>query len=361
MRTFLLVATLSIAAAAWAEPLPSSNNGDARMDRAESAFERKIAWQQQQEPPTFRTFTRTFADDFNAGRMDGILQRTAPSFLAAMPGEKIAGFLGGLKSENGAIRALRFKSLDRRDPRRPTESSALYFLEFANRSRWSYRVSLDGEQRMTGLLITDSNHNEDLPLREARTALELPFDRGEQWFVLWGGETEEENYHVQSRAQKNAWDLLVRHPWSGRSFRTDGRTNADYYAFGKPVYAPATGTVVEVIDGVAENAPGTMNPKQLTGNTVVIETAPGEYVLLAHLQNGSIRVKQGDKVTERTLTGLCGNSGNSSEAHLHLQVMDKPDMREATGLKAYFRTLTIDGKSTATHYSPVRGNFIARP
>ena len=58
-----------------------------------------------------------------------------------------------------------------------------------------------------------------------------------------GGDTKELNYHVESEAQKNAFDILILNE-KGNSFKTDGKTNEDYYAFGKDLIAPCDGEVV---------------------------------------------------------------------------------------------------------------------
>ena len=62
-------------------------------------------------------------------------------------------------------------------------------------------------------------------------------------------------------------------------------------------------------------------------------------------------VKQGD------LLGLCGNSGNSSEPHLHFHIQNVEDMNEATGAKAYFKKILVDGK-IKKDYSPVRNEKV---
>ena len=65
------------------------------------------------------------------------------------------------------------------------------------------------------------------------------------------------------------------------------------------------------------------------GNHVVIEMARGRYVLLAHLMRGSVVVQVGETVSPGQLIGKCGNSGNTSEPHLHLQVQNLPDWDSA--------------------------------
>src|SRR5690606_3865299 len=63
----------------------------------------------------------------------------------------------------------------------------------------------------------------------------------------------------------------------------------------------------------------------LAGNHVVIEVAGGHVVLLAHLRRGSLRVHPGRRVSAGDVVGECGNSGNSTEPHVHVQVSDRVD------------------------------------
>ncbi|MFD1906546.1 M23 family metallopeptidase [Paenibacillus rhizoplanae] len=69
-----------------------------------------------------------------------------------------------------------------------------------------------------------------------------------------------------------------------------------------------------------------MNAEEPAGNVVVIDHGNGEHSITAHLKKGSVAVKKGDNVQQGDLIGHLGNSGNSSEAHLHFQVSDGPDL-----------------------------------
>ncbi len=117
------------------------------------------------------------------------------------------------------------------------------------------------------------------------------------------------------------------------------------------------GEVVLVVDGVKDNIPGVLNPIYIPGNTVIIKTATGEYAFFAHFKQHSIVVKQGQKVSTGALLGLCGNSGNSSEAHLHFHLQNVEDMTKATGVKCYFDQLKVNGV-LKSDYSPVKGEKI---
>ncbi len=156
-------------------------------------------------------------------------------------------------------------------------------------------------------------------------------------------------------AQRFALDLLILR--DGASHTGSGRRNEDYDCFGKPILAPAIGKVLEVLDGVADNVPGQMNPKIVTGNRVIIDHGNNEYSVLAHLCKGSPRVASGDAVHAGDRIGDCGNSGNSSEPHLHYQLQDGPAFGASAGLPAQFSNYVADDQPVARG-EPTRGQRI---
>jgi len=135
-----------------------------------------------------------------------------------------------------------------------------------------------------------------------------------------------------------------------------------FLAFGLPVLAPAAGSVVAVHDGEpdheARRSPSALLGYALTqasraraggaalaGNHVVIALdAPGVFVVLAHLRRGSVAVRAGERVTPGDVVGRCGNSGNSTQPHVHVQVMDGPDASVARGVPLTFRAYREHGR-----------------
>lgn len=76
----------------------------------------------------------------------------------------------------------------------------------------------------------------------------------------------------------------------------------------------------------------------IAGNHVTIRLADSRtFVALAHLRSGSIRVSVGQDVAEGQQIGNCGNSGNSTQPHVHVQVMDSADPSVARGVPMTFR------------------------
>lgn len=156
--------------------------------------------------------------------------------------------------------------------------------------------------------------------------------------VGWGGDTPHVNYHATYPDQRWAYDLLVE-PAMNESNRLD-----DYGCWGVPVVAPAAGKVVVAQDGELDQMPGQISKTfaHPGGNHIAIELPEtGTYLFIAHLQKDSIVVQEGDQVTEGQIMGKCGNSGNSSEPHIHIH-HQRQDPRTvpfglAEGLPLYFR------------------------
>lgn len=188
---------------------------------------------------------------------------------------------------------------------------------------------------------------------ETKTWLRLPFDG--EWTVFCGGRTVEQNYHVEAPDQRFAYDLVVMR--DGRTHEGDGTANEQYYCFGLPILAPGAGVVAVARDGIDDNRPGVMNPAEPPGNHVVIDHGNGEYSFLAHLRNGSVRVRVGDRVSAGDPVGECGNSGNSSEPHLHYHLQTTPDIVRGAGLPAQFRDYVADGEPVERG-EPVQGQRI---
>ena len=68
------------------------------------------------------------------------------------------------------------------------------------------------------------------------------------------------------------------------------------------------------------------------GNYLILDLGGGNYCLYAHLQPGSLRVKAGDRVKRGQTLALLGNSGNSTEPHLHFQVMNGTSLLDPEGV-----------------------------
>lgn len=259
-----------------------------------------------------------------------------------MPQDKTFAFLNGLHNEAGNIKERTFIKY-------PQANVALYKTTF-ERLLVALFIYVDANSKINGLMVKPYM-TEKLPeLKRNTSKLILPFK--EEWTVFWGGDTKEQNYHVAYKAQKNAFDLIITDA-AGKNYKNNGKNNEDYYAFGKELIAPASGEVVLVVDGVKDNKPGITNPNYVPRNTVIRKTSNNEYLFFAHFKQHSIKVKQGQKVQQGVLLGLCGNSGNTKEPHLHFHIQNVEDMSIAKGAKAYFEEILVNGELKKDH-SPVK-------
>jgi hypothetical protein len=187
-------------------------------------------------------------------------------------------------------------------------------------------------------------------------ALAAPFDG--EWAVGQGGRSALVNHHYPVPGQSHALDLIKLE--GGRACVGDAQRLESYVAFGAILRAPADGKVVRAVDANPDMAIGETDAKSPLGNHVVIEIGPARYVLFAHLRRGSVVVSPGQAVRVGDPVGQCGNSGNTSQPHLHLQVQSREDFW-AKDLRTYpivFRgARLIRGQATATG-SPRRNDRI---
>ncbi|MFI6015311.1 M23 family metallopeptidase [Streptomyces sp. NPDC051243] len=137
------------------------------------------------------------------------------------------------------------------------------------------------------------------------------------------------------------------------------RRSSDFPAFGAPLLAVADGTVVRADDRQRDHLSRTSLPgllylmlvegsvremagvRRIVGNHLVLDLGDGTHALYAHLSRGSLAVAEGDRVRAGQVLARCGNSGNSSEPHVHFQLMDGPDPDTARGLPFTWRGLGI--------------------
>lgn len=205
------------------------------------------------------------------------------------------------------------------------------------------QINYDSNKIITGFYLKPM-HAYDSDKKWTKNQYRMPIQ--DEWFVFWGGINAFDNYHYAYENQRYAYDLV--RIVNQSTYNGTNLVNENYFAFGNALVAPLSGKVVKVLDGIKDNVPGEMNEQSPTGNYVVIEHTHKEYSLLAHLKNGSILVKEGEDIKEGQLIGQCGNSGNSSEAHVHFQVMDHPQFETAKSIRVQFQN----------QYEPVQGDLI---
>ncbi|MGW2015950.1 M23 family metallopeptidase [Streptomyces sp. NPDC001927] len=137
------------------------------------------------------------------------------------------------------------------------------------------------------------------------------------------------------------------------------RPSEDFPAFGAPLLAVADATVVHAEDRQRDHLSRNSLPavaylmlvesavrllagaRRVTGNHLVLDLGDGTYAMYAHLKRGSLAVRAGDRVVAGQELARCGNSGNSTEPHVHFQLMDGPDLTTARGLPFTWRGVGV--------------------
>ncbi|MFJ7414529.1 M23 family metallopeptidase [Streptomyces sp. NPDC098077] len=150
------------------------------------------------------------------------------------------------------------------------------------------------------------------------------------------------------------------------------RRNGAFPAFGAPLLAVADATVVRASDGqrdhlsrnslagiaylmiVEGNVRSFVGVRRIVGNHVILDLGDGTYAVYAHVQRGSLRVKAGETVRVGQVLGRVGNSGNTTEPHLHFHLMDSPDLDNARGVPFTWRGVGVPANNeTFTVGEPV--------
>ena len=168
----------------------------------------------------------------------------------------------------------------------------------------------------------------------------LPFEG--VWTVSNGGIDKKTSHSWSICPQRYAYDFFIEE--NGQSFHGDSKSVTDYLCYGKPILSPAGGIVVELKNQfedtpVSNNQEVLCSASDVRGNYIVIQHSPQEYSTIAHIQKDSFCVKIGDKVSRGQMLACCGNSGNTSEPHIHFQIQQGKNFLFSAGLPIWFTNL----------------------
>lgn len=204
---------------------------------------------------------------------------------------------------------------------------------------------------------------DELNMSEVENIIEFPL-RGE-WFT----ETSPANripshgtnqfglrYAFDFIKVSNDGDKLNSHKKKKSDYFFSGISLEDYYCFDKPIYALFSGEVVITKNSTSDGEKASwisdqsqaiwyslfFDPKKdgfeaIGGNYVILKKTNNVFAAFCHLRKDSIVVKEGDYIEEGSQIGKVGHSGNSTEPHLHFQLMDSIDIENAKGLPFIFR------------------------
>jgi hypothetical protein len=191
----------------------------------------------------------------------------------------------------------------------------------------------------------------ELNVRERAPIIVAPPLRGPDWLAM--GATGANSYHRRALmaeggqawlAQRYAIDFAKFHMLEGKAFTWRGPEdqNSSYFCYDDEIHSVAQGKVVEVLDGLPENVPHSsklaidLTWQNAGGNHVVVDIGYNLYAFYAHMRPGSVAVKESDVVTTGQVLGHVGNTGNSSEPHLHFHIVDRPQFLSGQGVPYEF-------------------------
>ncbi|WP_243454598.1 M23 family metallopeptidase [Desulfosporosinus fructosivorans] len=182
----------------------------------------------------------------------------------------------------------------------------------------------------------------------------LPFSG--QWTAVNGGPDKKTSHSWSILTQRYAYDFLILDD-NGQSCSGDKALLPNYYCYGREVLAPADGVVVEAIDKYPDsrtsgNGSVDHTAKDIRGNYIVIRHAAKEYSLIAHLLPQSIKVKAGRQVKRGEHIAQCGNSGNTTEPHIHFQIQDGKSFLASAGLPISFEGIETKPAKNYAKFDP---------
>ena len=188
----------------------------------------------------------------------------------------------------------------------------------------------------------------------------LPFTGS--WLTVNGGVDRESSHSWGIPTQRYAYDFF-RVDSQEKSYTGERTDLKSYYCYGQAVLAPADGEVVELCQDyddtpIAEEGQADCTCPDVRGNYVLIRHGRREYSLLAHLRKGSVTVRPGDRVRRGDPIACCGNSGNTSEPHVHFHIQAGRSFLFSAGLPITFEGVEAVGTDLSSTRFLTRGEMV---
>jgi Peptidase family M23 len=170
--------------------------------------------------------------------------------------------------------------------------------------------------------------------------LQFPLSGG-TYYIAHGGTGGLLNHHWTSKSQRYALDIVRLNVVGMRAAGIYPMRLDKYAIFGDVVSSPCAGVVTASGGDLKDLAPAEMDEGKVAGNHVVIRCDNSDaYVGLAHLKEGSVRVRVGDRVCVGQELARVGNSGHTTEPHLHMHAKrggDPLSLLDGEGVPLRFR------------------------
>lgn len=194
-----------------------------------------------------------------------------------------------------------------------------------------------------GILVINIKYRSNFPSYEnydSDNTYTLPFNG--EWTVANGGINKEDSHSWAVCNQRYAYDFYI--VKDGKTYSGVRENLSNYYCYGKEIIAPLDGEVVEIKNKYEDTQidhDGQPNcaASDVRGNFIKIRHSNNEYSLIGHILKDSFNVRVGDKVKRGDYLANCGNSGNTSEPHIHFQVQKGPSFYFSTGLPIKFESV----------------------
>lgn len=169
-------------------------------------------------------------------------------------------------------------------------------------------------------------------------AYSLPFNG--EWYVANGGITKDTSHSWEILPQRFAYDFLIVDQ-EGKSYAGDRKDLQSYYCYGREILAPADGIVISLKDNfsdcrIMEEGQTDSDTLDIGGNRIIIRHSDSEYSTICHLMPKSITVQVGQKVRRGQVIARCGNSGNTTEPHVHFQIQNTPHFYSSMSVPIFF-------------------------
>lgn len=298
---------------------------------------------------------KQIATDFLQGRGAGLWDQMTPTMQAAVGGDraKYEALATAIIQQIGHVTE---NLQERMMPALDTQIYSRLIKTDAFPGHLVVTVALDPDAKIAGLGARPLPNPAPSDFLEYKSKTEFLFPLRDTWTIYQGGRSVYDNYHAEVPDQRFAFDIVKID--NGSMYADGAATLADFYGFGKPVYAAAAGKVIYAHDEYDDNPinkPIPTSPKQ--GNSVIIDHGNGEFSFYAHLRRGSLKVRTGNVVKATQQIGEVGNSGNSPIPHLHFHVQNTPTWFNGDGLPIAFQKVIVNGVKIGSA-SPVRGDEV---
>lgn len=202
-------------------------------------------------------------------------------------------------------------------------------------------------KQIRGMSVIKKRFKDGLPSidnYQSELSYSLPF-KG-QWTAVNGCFSKTYSHSWDILTQRYAYDFIILDEHA-KSYAGAFDDVDSYHCYGQEIISPADGIIIEIEQRskdslILKNSRFIMRAKHIAGNYIVIKHGESEYSTLAHLKCGSIKVSVGDRVKKGQTLALCGNSGSSTEPHLHFQLQTGPSFYTSAGLPVRFDNIMIE-------------------